>query len=136
MARTLFPHHRHINFDAALYAALNQAALWRRVSLSAYVRDAVEIATRAEYAQHHLQFPVDYVAVLPGQETLFPPFPPTVPSDPGNAGHVPPPGPTAQRVTDPEDQAALRGFLAIGRHIGPLRTLTDAIAAAKEEASE
>lgn len=117
MARTLFPHHRHINFDPGLYRALAQVALWRRCSQAAYVRDAVEVIARGEYATRGVAFPPDFVEVVPGQASMFPPA--VSPGDPlviegcEVPGHRPP----TQAITDPEGKAAVRSFLSLGRGI-------------------
>jgi hypothetical protein len=126
MARTLFPHHRHINFDDSLYAALTQAALWRRVSLAAYVRGAVEVATRAEYLVRGVKFPPDHVEVLPGQAALPGLGLPDDLSGPVEVGTGPIPVPGPQRIADPDDVAAVRGFMDLGRELAAKARLTEA----------
>lgn len=115
MARTLYPHHRHINFDAPLYQALAQAALWRRCSLAAFVRYAADQAARADYAARGVSFPREGEAPLPGQATLpfaAPPEPRVSPDDPPE---MPSRARPSQGILDPEGVAAVKGFLAAGR---------------------
>lgn len=115
MARTLFPHHRHINFDGPTYRALNQAAAWRRCSLAAFVRDAVEVAARADYLARGVTFPIDHEEALPGQIPLWAP---PVQQPPAGAPIVPieaAPTPPSQHMMSPEGADAVRSFLAGGR---------------------
>jgi hypothetical protein len=117
MARTLFPHHRHINFDPALYTALNQVAQWRRCSLAAYVRDAVEVMARAEYANRGVAFPPDYIEVIPGQTSMFPPVPPAVETPVPFQPEGPMEPAPSQGILGPEGKAAVRSFLSLGHGI-------------------
>lgn len=128
MPRSLYPHRRHVNFDAPLYAALTQAASWRRVSLAAYIRGAVEVATRAEYTVRGLVYPTEVVAVLPGQLTFDPP-------DPRRAADVAQVGPEQPRITggrqgilDPEGQAAVKAYFTGQRSTGyPVDSTTNGL---------
>jgi hypothetical protein len=115
MARRLYPHHRHINFDRALYTALNQMAEWQHCSLAAWVRASLEVAARAEYRRRGVAFPGDYVEPLAGQVELFQPTGPVGPTGPTWAGVVGPTGPPSQGILDPEAADAVRSFTALER---------------------
>jgi hypothetical protein len=115
MARTLYPHHRHINFDRALYTALNQTAQWRGCSLAALVRESVLKAVRYEYAMRGVAFPGDYVEPLAGQVELFQPTGPVGDAGPTWAEVGASYGPPSQGILDPEAADAVRSFAALER---------------------
>jgi hypothetical protein len=136
MARRLYPHHRHINFDTALYEALNQVARWRRCSLAAFVRDSVEVAARADYQQRGVPFPVDHEEPLPGQLELVPTGPVGDPGVPFTPPYQPDDAQSARLVDSPEGVQAVRGFLSLGHGTVPLSSRADTISASEGQANE